>query len=150
MRSTYYSSTENMDELLKLSWAFNAPDNIEFCLNSYNGVISSSINIELIKDSGDKQEGFSGQKLLHPLTVIAVSATDTDMTFYTNVKFEVLSGGGSVSENVVTINSFREASTYWTLGDKKVGEIQQVKVVAIDIVTGEEISEPVYFTAKIK
>lgn len=137
--------------LLRISWRIKAPKQIDFCLCLYNNEITSCAEVELIKrESTDNQEGYAGQTLFEPIEVL-VKANSEDGTLveteYQKVKFEVISGGGSVSEHIVGTDGNFFASTSWTLGNT--GE-QKIKAVAIDMVTGKEISEPVYFTATLK
>ena len=137
--------------LLRIGWRIKAPQTIKFCLCLYDNEITSCAEVELIKkESTDNQEGYAGQTLLEPIEVL-VKANSEDGTLveteYQKVKFEVVSGGGSVSERIVGTNGDFFASTSWTLGNS--GE-QKIRAVAIDMVTGEEISEPVYFTATLK
>lgn len=136
--------------LLRISWKMKAPQQIDFCLCLYDNEVTSCAEVELIKkESTDNQAGFAGQALLVPLEVL-VKANAEDGTLveteYQKVKFEVVSGGGSISERIAGTDGDFFASTSWTLGYS--GE-QKVRAVAIDMVTGEEISEPVYFTATL-
>lgn len=137
--------------VLRIGWRMKAPKEIDFCLCYYDGDVSSCSTVELVKkESTDNQEGYAGQALLEPLEVF-VKAHSEDGTLvetaYQKVKFEVVSGGGSLSEDIVGTEGSYFTGTYWTLGD---GGEQKVKAVAIDMVTGQEISEPVYFTATLK
>ena len=137
--------------VLRIGWKMKAPKEIDFCLCYYDGDVSSCSTVELVKkESTDNQEGYARQALLEPLEVF-VKAHSEDGTLvetaYQKVKFEVVSGGGSLSKDIVGTEGGYFAGTYWTLGD---GGVQKVKAVAIDMVTGQEISEPVYFTATLK
>lgn len=140
------------NEMSRAVLGFTAPYFIDFCLCSYNYSITSCTETEIEKISGDDQEGFAEQRLLLPLTVstkvFADDGTELERSTYQKVKFEVVSGGGSVSREIVgTEAGSNLASTYWTIG--KEGE-QKVKAVIVDMVTGVEVSEPVFFTARIR
>lgn len=140
------------NEVARSILGFTAPHYVDFCLCSYNYSITSCTETELVKVDGDNQEGFSRQRLLLPLTVstkfFADDGTEIERSTYQKVKFEVIAGGGSVSNEIVgTETNSQLASTYWTLGNE--GE-QTVKAVIIDMVTGVQVSEPVYFTAKLR
>lgn len=137
--------------LLRIGWRLKAPEKVEFCLCLYESQVTSCSTVELVKkESSDNQEGYAGQALLEPLEVL-VKAHSEDGTLvetaYQKVKFEVISGGGSLSEKIVGTEGSYFVGTSWTLGD---GGEQKVKAVAIDMITGQEISEPVYFTATLK
>lgn len=137
--------------VLRIGWKMKAPKEIDFCLCYYDGDVSSCSTVELVKkESTDNQEGYARQRLLEPLEVF-VKAHSEDGTLvetaYQKVKFEVISGGGSLSKDIVGTEDGYFAGTYWTLGD---GGEQKVKAVAIDMVTGEEISDSVCFTATLK
>ncbi len=140
------------NEISRSILGFTAPYYISFCLCSYDYEIMSCTEAELVKFDGDEQEGFAGQRLLLPLTVLtrffAEDGTEVERSSYQKVKFEVVSGGGSVSDEIARTEADSQlASTYWTLGEE--GE-QKVKAYVIDMVTGVQVSEPVYFTAKIR
>lgn len=140
------------NEMSRVVLGFTAPYNIDFCLCSYNYSITSCTETEIEIVSGDNQEGFAGQRLMLPLTVstkvFADDGTELERSTYQKVKFEVISGGGTVSRGIVgTEAGSKLASTYWTIG--KEGE-QKVKAVIVDMVTGVEVSEPVFFTARIR
>lgn len=140
------------NEMARSILGFTTPYYIDFCICSYENSITSCTETELEKYDGDEQEGFPGQRLLLPLTVktkvFADDGTEIERSSYQKVKYEVVSGGGSVSEEIVgTETDSQLASTYWTLGDE--GE-QKVKAVIVDMVTGAEVSSPVFFTAKLR
>lgn len=136
---------------LRISYAITAPTELRFCLCYYDGELSTCSTVSLIKGEGDGQEGDPEQRLLEPLTVY-VEALDEDGNpvqagNYHRVKFEVVSGGGSVESEYASVDHNSQASTYWILGEE--GE-QKVRAVAVDMVTDAEISEPVYFTADLR
>lgn len=136
---------------LRLGFAFDAPESINFCTCYSEGEVKTCSAASLTKLSGDEQTGYFGQRLLLPLKVYVETLGEDDDYYmpmgFNKVKFEVVSGGGAVEYDVVSTNINSEASTYWTLGES--GE-QKVKVTVLDIVTGNEISEPVYFTASLE
>ena len=142
------------NEYARILWGFASPRTVEFCVSCYEGEITSCSQSGLQITSGDNQEGYSNQRLLLPLEVHVTSIDmedgSTTHTGYHKVKFEVLTGGGSVSETIVGTDDEGYAQTYWTLGAGNSGDEQKVKVVVVDITTGAEISSPKYFTAKLK
>lgn len=135
---------------LRLTYAFDAPETIKFCLCYYDNEITTCTEASLYKVGGDEQTGYANQKLLLPLTVYIQTLGDDgnyhEASSYHRVKFEVISGGGEVEFDWVSADNNNKASTYWTLG--KEGK-QQVKATVVDIITEKEISEPVYFTATL-
>lgn len=136
--------------VLRLAYAFDAPETINFCLCYYNNEITTCTEASLYKVSGDEQIGYANQKLLLPLTVYVQTLGDDGFYYssssYHRVKFEVVSGGGHVQFETVSADTENKASTTWTLGTE--GE-QRVKATVVDIITNKEISEPVYFTAEL-
>lgn len=140
------------NEMARSILGFTAPYYVDFCLCSYNYNVTTCTESEITKVSGDEQKGFSGQKLLLPLVVetkvFADDGSEIERSTYQKVKFEVVSGGGRVSKEIVgTETGTKQASTYWTLGEE--GE-QKVKAVVVDMVTGVEVSQPVFFTAELR
>lgn len=140
------------NEAARVVWGFTAPRVVEFCLCSYDNAITCCTEIEIEKANGDGQTGFPNQRLMLPLTVSVKTTADNGSgithSSYQKIKFEVISGNGNVEEDIVgTDISTGTAYTYWILGES--GE-QKVKAVAVDMVTGVEVSQPVYFTATLK
>lgn len=135
---------------LRLAYAFDAPETINFCLCYYDNVVTTCTEASLYKVDGDEQIGYANQRLLLPLTVYVQTIGDDGMYYesssYHRIKFEVISGGGEVEFDMVSADNNNQASTYWTLGEE--GE-QKVKATVVDIITDKEISEPVYFTADL-
>lgn len=135
---------------LRLAYAFDAPETINFCLCYYTNEVTTCTEASLYKVSGDEQIGYANQKLLLPLTVCVQTLGDDGFYYnsssYHRVKFEVVSGGGQVQFETVSADTENKASTTWTLGTS--GE-QRVKATVVDIITNKEISEPVYFTAEV-
>lgn len=135
---------------LRLAYAFDAPETINFCLCYYDNVVATCTEASLYKVDGDEQIGYANQKLLLPLTVYVQTIGDDGMYYesssYHRVKYEVVSGGGEVEFDLVSAEN-NKASTYWTLGES--GE-QKVRVTVVDIITDEEISDPVFFTATLE
>ncbi len=134
----------------RISYALSAPKELNFCLCYYNGEISTCTTVSLEKIGGDGQTGYSKQRLLLPLEVYVSTLGDdgnyTSPSSYHRIKFEVISGGGSVEDEYVSANMENKASTYWILGEE---DNQQVKATVVDMITDKEISEPVYFTADL-
>lgn len=137
--------------LLRIAWKMKAPEKVNFCLCLYDNRVTSCTEVKLVKkENTDNQEGYAGQRLLEPIEVLVMSKSEDGTlveTEYQKVKFEVVSGGGSISEKIVGTDGDHFVGTSWTLGDSG---LQQVKAVAIDMITGQEVSEPVYFTATLK
>lgn len=135
---------------LRLAHALSAPEEVNFCLCYYDGEISTCSVARLYEVSGNNQQGYSNQRLLLPLVVQVETLGDDgvyrDANTYHRIKFEVISGGGSVEDMLVSADNNNQASTYWTLGDD--GD-QEVKVTVVDIVTEKEISNPIYFVADV-
>lgn len=136
---------------LRLSFALNAPETIEFCLCYYHNEVTTCSEASLTKISGDEQTGYANQKLLLPLRVYITTQDEngiyTGPAKYHKVKFEVTKGGGEVSNEIVSADNDRTASVEWSLGDNGT---QEVRAVVIDVITEKEISEPVYFTASLE
>ena len=136
---------------LRLSFAVDAPNNISFCLCYYKNEVSTCTEADLLMVDGDSQVGYARQKLLEPLIVYVRTLGDDGLyhesSSFHRIKYEVVSGGGKVDNELVSADENNKASAYWTLGED--GE-QIVRVTVVDIITGEEISNPVYFTASIE
>lgn len=135
----------------RIAYAFNSPQEINFCLCYYGGDVTACTTAKLIKAGGDEQSGYADQKLLLPLKVY-VQTLGTDGIYYPSssyhrVKFEVVSGGGHVTHELVSASDGNVATTEWYLGE---GGDQIVKATVVDIITNQEISEPEYFTAELK
>ncbi len=148
---TWYSRIKGAGNLaVRIGFSLSAPDEIRFCLCYYAGEISTCTEVSLSKKGGDEQHGYANQKLLLPLEVYVSTIEEgtgvSTSSSYHRVKFEVISGGGSVENELVSANSQNVASTYWTLGDE--GN-QKIKASVVDVITNKEISNPVYFTASI-
>ncbi len=134
----------------RITFALSAPEELNFCLCYYEGVISTCTNASLYISSGNNQVGYSDQRLLLPIKVYVQTIGDDDLYYspssYHRIKFEVVSGGGYVEDEYVSANNDKTAQTYWTLGEE--GN-QQVKATVVDVITNKEISEPVYFNASL-
>lgn len=135
---------------LRLAYAFDAPETINFCLCYYDNEVTTCTEASLYKVDGDEQIGYANQRLLLPLTVYVQTIGDDGLYYesssYHRIKFEVISGGGEVEFDMISADNNNQASTYWTLGEE--GE-QKVKATVVDIITDKEISDPVYFTADL-
>ena len=148
----FYSKIKGIfNASMRLAHMLSAPEEIRFCLcYKEGGRVMPCSKSTLFVVGGDEQVGYENQRLLLPLKVY-VQTLDEDgneikSNEYCRVKFEVVSGGGRVESETVSADHNNEAATYWTLGE---GDEQSVKAVAVDLVTGGEISEPVYFTATV-
>ena len=129
----------------RLTGALAAPTTVEFTHN-YEGI---SLNII----EGDGQIGLKNKKLDIPL-VVEIADMDSVYSYEYNYKvlFEVVEGGGKIHTDHVfldlehiTFNGFK-AETEWTLGAE--GE-QKIRATVIDVITGDKVSSPVYFTADL-
>lgn len=132
----------------------NTPDKIEFTLCMYNNTISTCNSSQVFKVSGDKQEGEDSKKLSDPLVVELKSYNssweETAISDYMKVKFEVVSGGGTVTESYATIEPETNfARTEWYLGSAD-GGVQKVKATAYNSILKMTVGEPIYFTATVK
>lgn len=134
----------------RLAYAITAPENLNFCLCYYGGIIYECVEASLLKISGDEQEGNANESLPEPLKVYVQTQDEYDLYHkpspFLKVKFEVENGGGIVLSDLVTINDDNTAYTYWTLGPS--GN-QTVKAVVWDIINDCEVSNPVQFTASL-
>lgn len=140
-RITFYISSDTLDK-------------IEFTLCMYNNTISTCNSSQVFKVSGDKQEGEDSKKLSDPLVVELKSYNssweETAISDYMKVKFEVVSGGGTVTESYATIEPETNfARTEWYLGSAD-GGVQKVKATAYNSILKMTVGEPIYFTATVK
>lgn len=128
----------------------NSPKTIDFRLCYYNDFVESCTEVKLEKSGGDNQEGYKGERLLNALEVQVFTYADDgslveDRDNYYRVKYSIESGNGRLSWDEANV-SYGFATTYWWLGHDD-GE-QKVRACVVDIATGKEISEPIYFTAR--
>ena len=148
----YYDKISNgANAAGRIAWFFTAPEDINFCLSSYSSGIHSCSEAYIDVVGGNEQEGEANQALLLPLKVRVRMLDEQGQEIpnvYMKVKFKVVEGSGSVSTEMVGTDS--EASVYWTLGEGEPGDIQKVEAFIVDVITGEQITEPVVFTAKLK
>lgn len=136
----------------RIAYALESPEELEFCLCYYDYQITTCTTAKLFKAGGDEQVGYANQRLLLPLKAYVQTLGDDGLyhesSNYHKVKFEVVSGGGFVSEELVSASDGNVAETYWWLGEE--AEKQIVKATVIDMITNQEISpEPIYFTATL-
>ena len=129
----------------------NSPQTIDFRLCYNNETVSACTEVELKKTGGDNQEGYKGERLLNALEVQVYTYADDgtlieDRDNFYKVKYSVESGGGRLSWDEANV-SYGFATTYWWLGDEE--SEQKVRACVVDLATGQEISEPVFFTAKV-
>ena len=124
------------------------PHVITFDLCQYNNSVRVCEEIILHLSKGDGQKGVAGVKLANPLKVFeefknGIKWEDSPY----RVKFEVVAGGGSLSNELVEMDfSKQTAETYWTLGE--FGE-QKVRAVVVDLISQAELSNEVFFIASI-
>lgn len=131
----------------RIAYLAAAPEEINFYLCYFNGTVDTCSGVQLTIINGNGQEGKPETKLEEPLIVQVKPLGGSKLSSSYSVKYEIVSGGGTLDTELVSINSDNRAENYWTLGES--GD-QQVKVVVIDAITNKEISESVYFTATIE
>lgn len=141
----YNTAKVSLNFIGRLTEALLAPATIDFT-HTYSGV-----SLKIIK--GNEQIGLKNKKLDIPL-VVEIADMDSVYSYEYNYKvlFEVVEGGGKIqSEHVfldlehITFNGFK-AETEWILGAE--GE-QKIRATVIDVITGNKVSSPVYFTADL-
>lgn len=147
----YQAVRGSANTIARISLWLNSPRIIDFRLCYNEGVVSACTEVKLEKYSGDNQEGYRGERLLKALEVLVLTYADDgtlieDRDNYYRVKYSVESGGGRLSWDEANV-SYGFATTYWWLGNEDTE--QKVRACVVDIATGQEISEPVYFTAKV-
>lgn len=135
-------------------YSINQPETVFFILNYKDGKVKAASSVVLQKVAGDNQTGVKGQRLNLPLTVKVLgnykaSEERFDAQTLCKVRFEIVSGGGRLSSYVTNVDNEGNASVYWTLGDDRDAECL-VRAVAVDVATGEVISDPVVFRAGIQ
>lgn len=138
------------NEISRIIWGLRADKNISFCLCSYGNEISSCTESSLIVvEHTNNQIGVANQPLEIPIQVLVESIAEDNTlirSIYQKVKFEVVSGGGSISLDIVDVDDNGFAKTDWILGSE--GD-QIVKAYVVDMITGIVVSEPVYFSARL-
>ena len=117
----------------------------------YYSEITCCTNVTLTKvEKSDNQTGEPEGQLENPIEVLVTSTAEDGtpiLNDYHKVKFEVISGNGSVANLIADIDENGFAKTTWILGESG---IQQVRAVVINSITNTENSEPVIFTATAK
>lgn len=147
----YFDTAEGLSIIvIRATEALKAPSPITFNL-CYYSEITCCTNVTLTKvEKSDNQTGEPEKQLENPIEVLVTSIAEDGtpiLNDYHKVKFEVISGNGSVANLIADINENGFAKTTWILGESG---IQQVRAVVINSITNTEVSEPVIFTAKIK
>lgn len=143
--------------VLRIAYALKAPGEVSFNLCYYDNEVGTCADVTLraLGDYAGGEDnpypaGRSGAKLPKPLVAEVRVLTENDYvpsTQYHKVKFEVTKGGGTVQSGLASLDENGRAQTYWVLGQDS---LQQVKAVAVDGISGKEISEPVYYNATIE
>lgn len=143
----------SVNTISRISLWLSSPPIIDFKLCHNDGITSACTQVKLEKSAGDNQEGYKGERLLNALEVRVYKYTEGDNYSYVEdrdnyyrVKYTVESGGGHLIWDEANI-TYGYATTYWWLGDEDTE--QKVRACVVDIATGQEISEPVFFTAKV-
>lgn len=149
----FYSRLDNAANMgLKIGWWLGSPSEIEFCAYYDGKVISSCTNSIINLYSGNNQIGEPNKKLLESLEVKVTVLDDKGLYVerFSKVKFKIEKGKGSLNREIVETDEKGIASVEWTMGDDLPGEKVEVSATVVDLVTGDEISEPVIFTATIR
>lgn len=149
----YSTLRGSVNASMRLYWRWQSPEQISFCLYYYGGKISTCAAASFIQANGDNQQGYENQRLLSPLelTIRTISSNDgepIDAVNFHKVKYEVFGGGTINGEATGVIGTEQDnISVYWKLGQED--QEQSVRMVVVDIVTGDEISEPYIYHATI-
>lgn len=150
----------------RLAWYFDcysfskdkAQKQISFYISNAKGEIRYCCASSMEEAGGNYQKGYVNKQLTEPLRVQVKSFSDATFNpshiphpvqtvYYHKVKFEVVSGNGSLSTSTpIEVNEEGYAETYWTLGNETSTE-QIVKATLIDATRNVEISEPIIFMA---
>lgn len=146
---TFIRGTVNAS--MSIYYAITQPKNVFFILNYSGGIVRAAKNINLQILSGNEQEGFHNQRLNLPLRVKVNGIYESvslpvDAQALCKVRFSVISGGGKLSSTEVFLDGDGIGETYWNLGPSGQGD-NTVRAVAVDMATGTEISDPVFFSA---
>ena len=148
--TAYESCRGTINIVMRFVMRLQSPDNVIFGLYYYQGEITTATKASLAKYSGDGQRGLVGRRLNEPIRVkVTTIGSDGSLVVASNfhrVKFKIDEGNGIIQDEIVATDPDGYAQTFWTL-DPENTEIQYLKAVVIDIVTGEEISDDVIFTA---
>lgn len=148
-----YNSFKGTAGYIQRTYAYlNSSHSMNFCVCLQNNKITSCTDATIQIISGDGQKGKANEKLAIPLVVKQrvwlEDGTEVESSPYLAVKFEVVNGGGQVTEEIVKPNEETQtAATEWILGTK--GE-QKVKAVIVNMITNEELWIPLYFTATLE
>ena len=146
----YQACNGGINAVMRITLRIDSPDIVSFGLYYYQGKITSATKASLKIYSGNGQEGLIGRRLNEPVCVkVTTTGSDGSELLASNfhkVKFVAEADNGTVREEIVSTDPFGYAQTHWTLDQKNTG-IQYLKATVIDIVTNEEISETVTFSA---
>lgn len=147
----YTLARGSVNSSMLVYYSINQPKNVFFILNYEDGIVKAASSVALQKTGGDNQTGVKGQRLNLPLSVKVLGnyVSDTqpfDAQALCKVRFDVVSGGGSLNAREVSVDDEGKASVYWSLGTDRDTD-QLVRAVAVDVATGEVISDPVEFRA---
>lgn len=146
----YQTCRGAINAVMRITMRLESPDNVRFGLYYYQGEITTATTASLVKHSGDNQNGIVGRRLNEPVcvkvTTIGSDGSEVAASNFHRVKFETDVHNGITLDDEVSTDRDGFAQTYWTL-DAENTETQYLKATVIDIVTGEEISEEVVFSA---
>jgi hypothetical protein len=97
---------------------------------------------ELHMASGNDQDGIVGAPLAQPIVVKLIDERGKPVINYL-VRFEVISGGGTVTADSASTDSVGTAAVHWILGDSVV-EYQRMNVHAVDRMSGRKVVTRVF------
>lgn len=149
--SLYQMCRGTINAVMRITMRLQSPDNVNFCVYYYQGEITTCTSASIEKASGDNQTGLIGRRLMNPIRVKVTTTGDdgsiVESSNFHRVKFEPEDiNCGTVIDEMTHTDNDGYAQTYWIL-DPVNTEPQYVTATVIDIVTGEEISDPVTFVA---
>jgi photosystem II stability/assembly factor-like uncharacterized protein len=125
----------------KLALVIWKDGNIESVLDCRRVFLPLTEQLRFFYVGGAGQEGLPGSQLAQPLQVGV--ANGMWPLAGARVKFEVVTGGGSPSDEIVRTSSDGIAEVQWTLGDS---DSQRVKAILLD----QMKTTPIYFNADFK
>ena len=148
--AAYQAARGTFNAVTRVVMRLDSAPIVDFCLCYYEKHLETCTEVSLEKISGDEQSGYANQRLLEPLVVqvftYADDGTEVKSSSFHRVEFTIESGGGRLSKETVNVDDKGMASTYWYLGEETDNN-QKVRACVVDIVTGKEISQPVFFFA---
>ncbi len=148
--SVYEKCRGAINAIMRITMRLESQDNVAFGLYYYQGEITTATRASLEIYSGNNQDGLVGRRLNEPVcvkvTTIGSDGSQVAASNFHRVKFETDIRNGITLDDVVATDPDGYAQTFWTL-DSDNTETQYLKATVIDIVTGEDISDAVIFSA---